>query len=107
MEETHVVRALAALAQASRLQVFRLLVVAGPAGLTPGRMAEELGVPSATLSFHLKELVHAEMVTQERDGRHLIYRACFDRMNTLLAYLTTNCCRGQACADTPTAICIC
>ena len=107
MEETQVVRALAALAQASRLQVFRLLVVAGPAGLTPGRMAEELGVPGATLSFHLKELVHAEMVTQERDGRHLIYRACFDRMNTLLAYLTTNCCRGEACATSTAAVCIC
>ena len=107
MEETQVVRALAALAQASRLQVFRLLVVAGPAGLTPGRMAAELGVPGATLSFHLKELTHAELVTQEREGRHLIYRARFDHMNDLLAYLTTNCCRGQACSENTAAACAC
>ena len=107
MEETQVVRALAALAQASRLQVFRLLVVAGPAGLTPGRMAAELGLPGATLSFHLKELTHAELVTQEREGRHLIYRARFDHMNDLLAYLTTNCCRGQACSEKTAAACAC
>lgn len=105
MEETQVVRALAALAQASRLQVFRMLVVAGPAGLTPGRMAAELGVPGATLSFHLKELTHADMVTQQRNGRHLIYRAHFDHMNDLLAYLTTNCCGGQACSENTAAVC--
>ena len=98
MEEPQVVLALAALAQASRLQVFRLLVVAGPAGLTPGRIAEALGVPGATLSFHLKELAHAGMVTQQREGRNLIYRASLEHMNDLLAFLTANCCEGEACA---------
>ena len=97
MEETQAVRALAALAQASRLQVFRLLVVAGLDGLTPGRMADQLGLAAATLSFHLKELTYAGMVTQERDGRNLIYRASFEHMNDLLAFLTANCCQGEAC----------
>lgn len=97
MEEKDVVRALAALAQAARLQVFRTLVVAGPEGLTPGAIAEALEVPASTLSFHLKELANAGLVTQEREGRYLIYRAAFERMNALLAYLTENCCQGQAC----------
>ncbi|MGH8788145.1 MAG: ArsR/SmtB family transcription factor [Cupriavidus necator] len=94
MEENDVVRSLAALAHGLRLQVFRMLVVAGPGGMTPGAMAERLGVPAATLSFHLKELAHAGLVTQERDGRNLIYRAAFEHMNALLGYLTANCCEG-------------
>lgn len=77
-----------------RLQVFRMLVVAGPGGMTPGAMAERLDVPAATLSFHLKELAHAGLVTQERDGRNLIYRAAFAHMSALLGYLTANCCEG-------------
>jgi ArsR family transcriptional regulator, arsenate/arsenite/antimonite-responsive transcriptional repressor len=97
MEEQTVVRALAALAQPLRLQVFRALVVAGQEGLTPGTMAEALGVPQNTLSFHLKELAHAGLVTQERASRHIIYRAAFDQMNALLGYLTENCCQGAAC----------
>jgi ArsR family transcriptional regulator, arsenate/arsenite/antimonite-responsive transcriptional repressor len=91
MEEQAVVESLAALAQPLRLKVFRALVVAGPRGLTPG----------ATLSFHLKELMASGLVTQQRDGRFLIYRADFERMNGLLAYLTENCCEGSACC-TPT-----
>lgn len=91
-------QALAALAQPLRLQVFRALVVAGPQGLTPGAMSEGTGVPPNTLSFHLKELAHAGLVSQQRDGRYLIYRADFEQMNGLLAYLTENCCRGAACA---------
>ena len=98
MEEQDVVRALAALAQPLRLQVFRALVVAGQEGLTPGTMAEALGVPQNTLSFHLKELTHAGLVTQERASRHIIYRAAFDQMNALLGYLTENCCQGATCA---------
>lgn len=98
MDEQNVVRALAALAQPLRLQVFRALVVAGQEGLTPGTMAEALGVPQNTLSFHLKELTHAGLVTQERASRHIIYRAAFDQMNALLGYLTENCCQGAACA---------
>ena len=98
MEEQDVVKSLAALAQASRLRVFRTLVVAGPLGLTPGALSEELGVAATTLSFHLKELMHAGLVSQQRDGRNLIYRAAYDQMNALLAYLTEHCCQGQACA---------
>ena len=98
MEEQDVVRSLAALAQAARLQVFRALVIAGPHGMTPSVMAEGLGTPANTLSFHLKELLNAGLVTQERQGRNLIYRASFDRMNALLGYLTQNCCQGEACA---------
>ncbi len=97
MESTDIVRALAALAQPVRLQVFRCLVVAGPEGLTPGALVEAIGVPATSLSFHLKELTHAGLVSQERQGRHLIYRAAFDRMNALLGYLTQNCCQGEAC----------
>lgn len=102
--EKDVVRALAALAHSVRLQVFRALVVAGPAGLTPSTMQEGLAVPAATLSFHLKELMGAGLVTQARDGRFLIYRAAYERMNALLGYLTENCCQGSTCAvDAPGA----
>jgi ArsR family transcriptional regulator len=97
MELKNVVQSLAALAQPLRLQVFRALVVAGPQGLTPGAMSEGTGVPPNTLSFHLKELAHAGLVTQQRDGRYLIYRANFEQMNGLLAYLTENCCQGTGC----------
>ena len=97
MEESDVLRSLAALAQPVRLQVFRALVVRGATGLTPGTMAEALNIPANTLSFHLKELTHAGLVTQERSSRHIIYRAAFDRMNSLLGYLTENCCQGAKC----------
>jgi ArsR family transcriptional regulator len=100
MEEQDVVRSLAALAQESRLRAFRTLVVAGPLGLTPGALSEELGVAATTLSFHLKELTNAGLVSQQRDGRNLIYRAAYDRMNGLLAYLTAHCCQGKDCLVT-------
>ncbi len=105
MEELDVVKCLAALAQPMRLQVFRALVVAGPAGLTPGTLAETLGVAATTLSFHLKELMHAGLISQQRDGRNLIYRAAFGRMNEVLAYLTHNCCQGEACLETTAPTC--
>ena len=105
MEEQDVVRALAALAQALRLQIFRLLVVGGKTGLTPSAISEALDVPATTLSFHLKELMHAGLVSQERDGRYLIYRASFDHMNGLLAYLTENCCQGQGCVPAAAQSC--
>ena len=105
MDETNVVRALGALAQPVRLRIFRALVVAGPQGLTPGALASELDVAATTLSFHLKELTHASLVSQQRDGRHLIYRASFDRMDALLAYLTDHCCQGKACLDTAASAC--
>ena len=98
MEESTAIQSLAALAQAMRLRVFRSLVVAGPQGRTPGQLAEELAVAGATLSFHLKELANAGLVSQQRDGRNLIYRADFAQMNALLAYLTEHCCEGEACA---------
>lgn len=98
MEEKDVVRALAALAQPVRLQVFRALVVRGSTGLTPGTMADALQIPPNTLSFHLKELTNAGLVTPERASRHIVYRAAFDRMNALLGYLTDNCCQGASCS---------
>jgi ArsR family transcriptional regulator len=98
VEEKDVLQALAALAQPVRLQVFRALVVRGSTGLTPGTMAEALNIPANTLSFHLKELTHAGLVTQERASRNIVYRAAFDRMNALLGYLTENCCQGAGCS---------
>lgn len=92
MDEKDAVASLAALAQAMRLRIFRALVGAGPAGLTPGALSATLDVPGSTLSFHLKELTHAGLVTQERDGRRLIYRPALERMNALLGYLTAHCC---------------
>jgi len=105
MEENEVVRALSALAHGLRLQVFRALVVVGRAGMTPGTMSEHLGIPAATLSFHLKELMNAHLVTQEREGRHLIYRASFDHISQVLTYLTVNCCRDEECLDERVASC--
>lgn len=99
MEEKDVVKALAALAQPNRLQIFRALVVTGKEGTTPGALADALGVPAATLSFHLKELLNAALVSQERNGRHLIYRAEYGQMNGVLSYLTDNCCQGEPCPD--------
>ena len=95
MEKTDAIAALAALAQESRLDVFRLLVQAGAEGMPAGRIGERLGLPSATLSFHLNQLRQAGLVTFRREGRSLIYAAAYDAMNGLLAYLTENCCRGE------------
>lgn len=103
MEEQNVIRSLSALAQVVRLQVFRALVVAGPGGLTPTALSEHLDVPLTSLSFHLRELMFAGLVTQERDGRNLIYRAAFDHMKELLSYLTEHCCQGQPCETTEVA----
>jgi DNA-binding transcriptional ArsR family regulator len=97
MEEKLAVFALAALAQVMRLRIFRALIGAAPRGLTPGELSATLDVPGSTLSFHLKELMHAGLVTQEREGRKLIYRPSIAQMNELLAYLTANCCQGAAC----------
>jgi ArsR family transcriptional regulator len=108
MEEDDVIRALAALAHPMRLRVFRALVVVGPEGLTPGVMADALQTSATSLSFHLKELAHAGLVTQEREGRNLIYRAAYERMNGLLSFLTDNCCASAECAvGAPAAACGC
>jgi ArsR family transcriptional regulator, arsenate/arsenite/antimonite-responsive transcriptional repressor len=105
MENKHVIKALAALAQPNRLQIFRSLVVKGHEGLTPALLAQALGLPANTLSFHLKELMNADLISQERSGRNLIYRAQYDRMNAVLAYLTQNCCQGDECEVSPEEIC--
>ena len=97
LAEASAVKALAALAQAQRLRCFRALVVVGQSGMTPGTMAEGLGIAPSALSFHLKELVHAGLIHSEARGRNLIYRANFNHMNALLGYLTEHCCEGQPC----------
>ena len=100
MKEDQAVSALGALAHAQRLRVFRALVVAGPEGLTPSVLADQLDVARNTLSFHLKELAHAGLVTIEQQGRNLFYRADFAHMNGLLGYLTEHCCQGSTCEVT-------
>ena len=98
METTQAVDALAALAQESRLQIYRLLVEAGPEGLPAGRIGEEIGLPPATLSFHLAHLARAGLARSRQDGRFVIYSADFDSMNALVGFLTENCCSGGGCS---------
>ena len=98
METKHVITALAALAQHSRLAVFRLLVQAGPdGGMAASKIAETLNIPASSLSFHLKELTHADLISPRHDGRYIIYTAQFETMNALVGFLTENCCGGQPC----------
>ena len=97
MESEQAVAALGALAQESRLQVFRLLVQRGPAGLPAGAIGERLGVPAPTLSFHLAQLGHAGLIRSRREGRSLIYAADYDRMQELMGFLTKNCCAEGRC----------
>jgi DNA-binding transcriptional ArsR family regulator len=98
MDSNLVVRALGALAHESRLAIFRLLVVAGPDGMAAGEIAQQLGLSPSSLSFHLKDLSHAELVKPRQDGRFIIYSANFDAMTRLVAFLTENCCAGAPCA---------
>jgi ArsR family transcriptional regulator len=99
METETAVVTLEALAQASRLGIFRLLVEAGPAGLAAGQIAKRMGLPAATLSFHLSQLKHAGLIACERQGTSLIYSADFGAMNAIVGFLTENCCgSGAACA---------
>lgn len=97
MEMNQAIRALAALAQETRLSAFRLLVQAGEEGVSAGTLAERLGVANATLSFHLKELSHAGLIRSRQESRHIYYSADFAAMNTLLQFLTENCCGGVPC----------
>jgi len=97
MDTKAAIAALAALAQESRLATYRLLVQAGPTGMAASKIAEALGMPASSLSFHLKELSHAGLITPRQEGRFIIYAAQFDTMNALLAYLTENCCGGNPC----------
>ena len=100
MESRQAVKALAALAQETRLAVFRLLVQAGPTGLSVGEIGEAVKAAPATLSFHLKELAHAGLIEPRQAGRYIYYAASFERMNELLGFLTENCCArdGVTCA---------
>lgn len=97
MEISKAVTSLIALAQETRLSVFRLLVEAGPLGTNAGSIAEAVGVPAATLSFHLKELLRAGLVVSRQEGRYIYYSANFTAMDDLIAYLTDNCCQGGQC----------
>jgi DNA-binding transcriptional ArsR family regulator len=100
MDQKHAIAALGALAQETRLELFRLLVTSGPEGLRAGAIAERLGVQPSSLSFHLAQLTHAGLITQRRLSRQLIYSADYGAMTELLAYLTENCCgRGEACVS--------
>ncbi len=98
METLTAVAAFAALAHEGRLDIYRLLVEAGPEGLVVGEIASKLGMPGATLSFHLSQLKHAGLVRARREGRQLVQTADFECMNALVGYLTENCCAGQSCA---------
>lgn len=98
MEASFVIRALGALAQEHRLAAFRLLVQAGAEGIPAGMLAERLGIPPSSMSFHLAQLAHAGLVTQRRESRSIIYSADYGAMNGLMGYLTENCCAGDACA---------
>jgi ArsR family transcriptional regulator len=97
METKSVIAALSSLAQESRLAIFRALVEAGAAGLPAGKIGDVTGIPPSSLSFHLKELTHAEMVASRQEGRFVIYTANFATMNALIAFLTENCCGGTPC----------
>jgi ArsR family transcriptional regulator len=104
METSNALAALAALAQESRLAVFRALIQAGAAGMAASKIAEQLGIPTSSLSFHLKELTHAGLITPNPDGRFVIYAANIGTMNALVGFLTENCCGGTPCgADAATA----
>ena len=105
MEKTNAVSALAALAQDNRLDVFRLLVQAGPAGMPAGAVADALDLAPNTLTFHFDRLRQAGLVTVRREGRSMIYAARFETMNALLAFLTENCCAGAPEKCAPAAMC--
>lgn len=105
MESKVALRALAALSQEHRLGVFRLLVEAGPTGLAAGEIGADLKIAPATLSFHLKELSHAGLVSQRQAGRFIFYSANFEQMGALVAFLTTNCCARDGVSCVPASAC--
>ena len=107
METRNIISALGALAQETRLAIFRLLVETGPQGLAVGAIAEKLGLANATLSFHLKQLTHAGLTIATPSGRSIIYSADFSTMNGLVEYLTENCCVGAGCSPAKTSLAAC
>lgn len=100
-----VIAALVALAQESRLASFRQLIQAGPQGMAATKIAEHIGIPPSSLSFHLKELVHAGLIVPRQDGRFVIYAADVDNMNALIGFLTDNCCGGAPCITGQGIVC--
>lgn len=105
MEKKSAVNALASLSQDSRLDIFRILVQAGPEGMSAGKISEMTGIPPSTLSFHLKELAYADMVHSRQESRFVIYSANFTTMNALLGFLTENCCGGNPCTPVTKPAC--
>jgi len=105
VENNKVIAALAALAQETRLAVFRLLVQAGPAGMAATKISEQVGIPASSLSFHLKEMLHADLVTSRQESRFVIYSANFTTMADLIGFLTDNCCGGISCTPDCSAPC--
>ena len=105
METKNAISALAALAQDSRLAAFRLLVQIGPEGLAASKIGEQLGIAPSSLSFHLKELSHADLIIARQDGRFIIYAANFDTMNALMAFLSDSCCGGNPCSPLVAQVC--
>ena len=105
MNTTDIVRSLAAIAHGTRLEAYRHLVQAGPAGLPAGRLAELLQTPPSSMTFHLKELVHAGLLTSRQEGRFVFYSVEYAAMNSLLAYLTENCCGGNPCSPVSIKAC--
>lgn len=103
MDTKTIINALAALAHESRLGIFRLLVQTGPEGMAATKISEALGIPASSLSFHLKELSHAGLISPCQEGRYIIYSANFDAMSQVVQYLTENCCGGESC--TPGSLC--
>ena len=97
METQQAIAALAAIAQESRLAIFRLLVQVGPAGMIASKISEQLGIAPSSLSFHMKELAHADLVSVKQDGRYMIYSANFTNMSALIGFLSENCCGGKSC----------
>jgi len=105
MDTPTAIAALAALAQETRLAIFRLLVQAGPEGLAASRIATTLAIPASSLSFHLKELSQAGLIAPQQQGRFIIYAAQFGTMGDLIAFLTENCCGGNSCAPSSEPFC--
>lgn len=106
MELSQAVKVLSALAQESRLAIYKILVQAGPAGTAAGQIAEQLGISSSALSFHMKELTYAGLAMARHEGRYVIYSAQIANMNELLVYLTENCCGGNPCSPLSPAACV-
>ena len=106
MKSKAAISSLLALAQESRLTIFRMLVQAGPNGMSAGKIGEITGIAPSSVSFHIKELVNAGLVISRKDGRFIIYTANFDSVSELIAFLTENCCGGNPCLPIATSICV-